>query len=79
MAVTVVPQLDIFRTPSQGLTLTKTPVTGAQTPPVLVYLNGLLMVSPDDYYLIGTTLTFTGQNVASMPRVIVQVLYWVTE
>lgn len=79
MTVALVPRLDVFRRASQTFVLSQTPVGGTEAPLTLVYLNGLLMVSPDDYTLSGTALTFTGQNVALMPAVVVQVLYWVAD
>ena len=64
-------RLDVFRTKTSCFTLTATP---SQNTPVLVFLNGLLMLEGVDYCLTGNLLTFTGQEVTDNP--IIQVRYW---
>jgi hypothetical protein len=67
--VTLTPVVDVLRgvIGQNTYTLTKNPVGN-----VMVFLNGLLQVAPDDYTLTGTTLTFA----VTVDTPIVQVLYW---
>jgi hypothetical protein len=67
--VTLTPVLDVFHgiLSQNTYILTKQP-----TGNVMVFLNGLLQVAPDDYTLTGTILTFA----VTVDTPIVQVLYW---
>jgi hypothetical protein len=67
--VTLTPVLDVFHGVLSQNTyiLTKQPAGN-----VMVFLNGLLQVAPDDYTLNGTTLTFA----VTVDTPIVQILYW---
>jgi hypothetical protein len=72
---TLTPRVDVFREPSKVYTLSAAPAVVRGSLP-MVYVNGLLMCSPDDYRLAGTVLTFTGQQTDEMDLPIIQVLYW---
>jgi hypothetical protein len=76
VTVTLLPQVDVFQNASLTYTLTKAPAASA---PVQVYVNGILMCGPcgNDYTLLGTGLTFTGQQTDQMASPVVQVSYWV--
>lgn len=65
-------RLDVFRVKAPYFTLSATPSSNV---PVMVFLNGLLMLEGVDYCLSGNMLTFTGQEVTDNP--IIQVRYWV--
>jgi hypothetical protein len=71
--VTLQPRVDVFTTASLTYQLTKAPAANAQ---VLVFVNGLLMLSGVDYSLAGQKLSFTGQQTDQMSGPIIQVLYW---
>jgi hypothetical protein len=67
--ITLTPVLDVFHgiLSQNTYILTKQP-----TGNVMVFLDGLLQVAPDDYTLSGTALTFA----ITVDTPIVQVLYW---
>ena len=75
--VTMAQRVDVFQTASQAYTLSHTPSAGAVPQ---VYVNGILMCGPcgNDYTIAGTTLTFTGQQTATMDSPVIQVWYWST-
>ena len=73
MTVILHPMVDVFQMQAQQYTLTNTP---APNTTLLVYVNGLLMCSCEDYVIEDKTITFTGQTIGEAP--VVQVLYWTT-
>jgi hypothetical protein len=77
VTVTLVQQVDVFQTASQTYTLTHTPAPSTRPQ---VFVNGILMcdVCGLDYTLVGSALTFTGQQTAQIDGPTIQVWYWST-
>jgi hypothetical protein len=77
VTVTLVQHVDVFQAALQVYTLTQTPAPSTRPQ---VFVNGILMcdVCGLDYSLVGTTLTFTGQQTAQMISPTIQVWYWAT-
>jgi hypothetical protein len=77
VTVTLVQHVDVFQTAAQTYTLTQMPAPSTRPQ---VFVNGILMcdVCGLDYSLIGTTLTFTGQQTGQMVTPTIQVWYWAT-